>query len=188
MAFLNEKITAVHHRNVWGEWIFMFEGGKLCGLKYVKSKSSSASKVVPSDVAACASTKAMPEESLSRKTASAYKKAAAELNAYLNGKLKEFTIPISIIGTDFQVQVWSEICKIPYGETRTYKQISEAVGHPHAERAVGNALHANPLQIIVPCHRVINTRGNLSGYALGLDLKRRLLVMEGAIPKELTLE
>lgn len=185
MAAQSENFVTVHHRNVWGEWIFTFNGSKICGLKFITKEKF---KVVPSDVAACASTKAMPESSLSRRTALAYKKASAELNAYLSGKLREFSVPISILGTDFQVQVWEEIRKIPYGTTRTYKQVAEAIGHPHAERAVGNALHVNPLQLIVPCHRVLSSRGDLSGYALGLDLKRRLLVMEGAIPRELSLE
>lgn len=186
MAAQSENFITVHHRNVWGEWIFSFNGSKLCGLKYIKSKNDS--KVTPSGVAACASTKAMPETSLNRKTALAYKKASTELNAYLCGKLQDFSVPISILGTDFQVQVWEEIRKIPYGETRTYKQIAEAIGHPHAERAVGNALHVNPLQLIIPCHRIVSSRGDLSGFALGLDLKRRLLVMEGAIPREFSLE
>jgi methylated-DNA-[protein]-cysteine S-methyltransferase len=187
MAIMDERFKEVRHRNMWGQWVFRFEGANLCGLSYESDKAGNL-QAIPSEVKACAGAKAMPDTSLSRKTAAAYKKAAAELSAYLTGKLRTFTIPISIIGTEFQVEVWEKVREIPYGETRTFRQIAEAVGHPGAERAVGNALHANPLQIIIPCHRVISSNGGLSGYALGTDIKRRLLCMEGAIQNELELE
>lgn len=186
MAIMDKRFTEVHHRNMWGQWVFRFEGANLCGLSYESDKAKS--RAIPSEVKACAGAGAMPDARLNRKTAAAYKKAAAELNAFLSGKLREFTIPISIIGTEFQVMVWEKVREIPYGETRTFRQIAEAVGHPGAERAVGNALHANPLQIIIPCHRVISSKGRLSGYVLGTDFKRRLLCMEGAIQDELALE
>lgn len=191
MAASKENITVVHHRNVWGEWVFEFEAGKLCALYFVKEASNAAGhkkNLTASDVKACAETTAMPDSTLDRKTANAYKKAAAELNAYLGGKLREFTIPIKIKGTAFQAKVWEETRKIPYGETRTYKQIAEAVKSPKATRAVGGALHANPLQIVVPCHRVVGKKGDLVGYALGTGLKRRLLCMEGAMQNEFDLE
>lgn len=143
---------------------------------------------VPSSVQACAYAVADSEEALPPSVARAYRKAVQELNLYLAGKLREFTIPIKVYGTDFQKQVWDAMAKIPYGETRTYQQIAEAIGNPKAVRAVGGALHVNPLQIILPCHRVVGKSGSLVGYALGLDLKRRLLVVEGAIPQELNLE
>lgn len=187
MAVMDERFTEVHHRNMWGEWVFRFEGANLCGLCYISDKSGK-SRAIPSEVKACASAGAMPDERLNRKIAAAYKKAAAELNAFLSGKLRTFTIPITIIGTEFQVLVWEKVREIPYGETRTFRQIAVDVGHPGAERAVGNALHANPLQIIIPCHRVISSNGGLSGYVLGMDFKRRLLCMEGAIQDELELE
>jgi methylated-DNA-[protein]-cysteine S-methyltransferase len=111
-----------------------------------------------------------------------------ELNLYLAGKLQEFSVPIQIPGTEFQVQVFEAVRNIPYGKTWTCKQVAEAIGHPKAERAVGNALHNNPLQVIIPCHRVVTSRGKIGGYTLGTDLKRRLLCMEGAIQNELDLE
>ena len=128
------------------------------------------------------------ETELNSRVRSAYRKAVNELNLYLAGKICEFSIPIKIYGTDFQKKVLEVTRGIPYGKTCTYKQVAEAVGHPQAVRAVGNVLHRNPIQVVIPCHRVIDSRGHLSGYTLGVGLKRRLLCMEGAIPNELMLE
>ena len=86
-------------------------------------------------------------------------------------------------GTDFQKQVWQALLKIPFGETRSYKQIAEAIGNPKAVRAVGMANNKNPLLIVVPCHRVIGTNGKLVGYAVGLDKKEYLLRLEGSLRK-----
>jgi O-6-methylguanine DNA methyltransferase len=84
-------------------------------------------------------------------------------------------------GTDFQLRVWRELERIPYGETRSYSQIAAAIGTPQAVRAVGAANGANPIPIVVPCHRVIGAGGKLVGYGGGLPLKRRLLELEGAL-------
>lgn len=181
MDFSDPKFITVAHRNLWGQWTFVFEKSKLCSLQYTGPE-------VPSSVQACAYAEADTAHSLSPSVARAYKKAVQQLNQYLVGKLREFSLPLKIYGTDFQKKVWDAIAEIPYGETRTYKQVAETVGEPGATRAVGAALHANPLQIILPCHRVVGQGGSLVGYALGLDLKRRLLVIEGAIPQELLLE
>ena len=105
-------------------------------------------------------------------------KTALQLEEYFDGKRKEFDISIKLIGTDFQKKVWNELLKIPYGETVSYKDIAINTGSPKACRAVGMANHNNPILIIVPCHRVINENKKLGGYALGLDLKRRLLELE----------
>ena len=105
-------------------------------------------------------------------------KTALQLEEYFDGKRKEFDISIKLIGTEFQKKVWNELLKIPYGETVSYKDIAINTGSPKACRAVGMANHNNPILIIVPCHRVINENKKLSGYALGLDLKRRLLELE----------
>lgn len=101
-----------------------------------------------------------------------------QLNEYLLGKRKEFNIPIKLEGTAFQKKVWEELKNIPYGETRTYKQIAENIGNPKACRAVGMANHNNPIAIIVPCHRVIGTNNKLVGYAGGIDIKQKLLQIE----------
>jgi O-6-methylguanine DNA methyltransferase len=97
---------------------------------------------------------------------------------YLKGSRKTFNFPYKLIGTDFQKKVWNTICKIPYGETRTYKQIAEAVNSPKASRAVGMANKKNPIIIAVPCHRVIGKEGKLVGYAGGLEMKNSLLELE----------
>lgn len=101
-----------------------------------------------------------------------------EIMEYLNGKRKSFDIKYEINGTEFQKKVWKELTNIPYGETRTYKEIAVAVGNPKASRAVGMANNKNPIAIIVPCHRVIGSDGKLVGYAGGLDMKRALLTLE----------
>ncbi len=104
--------------------------------------------------------------------------AFAQLREYLDGVRREFDFPMELRGTDFQKRVWRALCAIPYGETRTYKQIAEEVGNPKAFRAVGMANHDNPLWIAVPCHRVVGSGGKLTGYAGGLDMKAALLEME----------
>jgi O-6-methylguanine DNA methyltransferase len=97
---------------------------------------------------------------------------------YFKGKRHDFDFPYKLEGTVFEKKVWNELCQIPYGETRTYKQIAMAVGNPKASRAVGMANNKNPLTIVVPCHRVIGTNGNLIGYAGGLNMKKALLELE----------
>ncbi|HID64579.1 MAG TPA: methylated-DNA--[protein]-cysteine S-methyltransferase [Anaerolineae bacterium] len=106
----------------------------------------------------------------------------AELESYLAGGLKEFKSPLDLRGTEFQLKVWREVKTIPYGTTCSYRDIAERIGHPRAYRAVGTANRANPVPIIVPCHRVIGHDGSLRGYGGGLALKERLLRLEGALP------
>ena len=101
-----------------------------------------------------------------------------QLDKYFVNKLTNFDIPILLIGTDFQKAVWESLQKIPYGETRTYKQIAEMIGNPKACRAVGFANNQNPVSIIVPCHRVIGSNKKLIGYAGGLQTKQFLLDLE----------
>ena len=105
----------------------------------------------------------------------------SELNEYFAGGRREFTCPLDLRGTDFQVACWRSLLAIPYGETRTYADIARAVGKPSAFRAVGMANNRNPIAIVVPCHRVIASDGTLCGYGGGLDVKRRLLELEGAL-------
>lgn len=106
------------------------------------------------------------------------KEAHLQFSEYLKGERKEFDIPFRMKGTKFQKQVWTALCEIPYGETRSYKQIAEAIGNPKAVRAVGMANNRNPLLVLVPCHRVIGINGQLVGYAGGLDKKEFLLRLE----------
>ncbi|MDQ7093104.1 methylated-DNA--[protein]-cysteine S-methyltransferase [Desulfosporosinus sp. PR] len=107
--------------------------------------------------------------------------ALQQVQEYLKGKRKVFTIPLHSVGTPFQRKVWAELCRIPYGETRNYGELAENVGNPKAQRAVGMANHRNPLGIVVPCHRVIGKDGSLTGYAGGLNIKQRLLELEGVL-------
>ena len=111
------------------------------------------------------------------------KEAYQQLREYLKGERWEFNLPLKLLGTDFQKRVWKALCEIPYGETRSYKQIAEAIGNPKAVRAVGMANHRNPLLIVVPCHRVIGVDGKLVGYAAGIDKKAFLLQLEAKCPK-----
>lgn len=105
-------------------------------------------------------------------------KAKNELEEYFDGKRKEFDLPLKQEGTEFQKKVWNALSKIPYGETRTYKEIAKMIGNEKASRAVGMANNKNNIPIIIPCHRVIGSNGKLVGYALGLDMKQYLLDLE----------
>ncbi|MCR6514409.1 methylated-DNA--[protein]-cysteine S-methyltransferase [Clostridium sp. LY3-2] len=102
-----------------------------------------------------------------------------ELKEYLNGERKKFTVKIEFLeGTEFRKKVWEEVYKIPYGETKTYKDIAKAIGNEKASRAVGGAINKNPICIIVGCHRVLGSNNKLIGYAYGLNLKKELLNIE----------
>ena len=110
--------------------------------------------------------------------------AAGELEEYFNCRRRAFTVPLSPHGTEFQLAVWKALREIPYGQTRTYGEIAGLVGRPKAARAVGMANHDNPLLIMTPCHRVVGKGGALTGFACGLEVKRRLLELEGVrLPK-----
>jgi methylated-DNA-[protein]-cysteine S-methyltransferase len=106
------------------------------------------------------------------------REAVRQLRAYFDGALRQFTIPLDLRGTPFQLRVWRELETIPFGECRTYSDIAQAIGAPRAVRAVGAANGANPVAIVVPCHRVIGSSGKLVGYGGGLPLKKRLLELE----------
>lgn len=121
-----------------------------------------------------------PEEGDEKET-EVIRKAYTQLTEYLDGKRKIFDLPLCPKGTDFQKQVWQALCKIPYGQTRTYKQIAEAIGNPKGVRAIGMANNRNPLIIVVPCHRVIGSNGKMVGYAAGVDKKEFLLRLEGSM-------
>ncbi len=101
-----------------------------------------------------------------------------QLEGYFCGTVQRFHLPLDLVGTDFQLKVWAALCRIPYGETRTYGQIAKAIGQAKATRAVGLANNHNPIAVIVPCHRVIGADGSLTGYGGGLPRKRRLLELE----------
>lgn len=104
--------------------------------------------------------------------------ARKQISEYFKGERKEFQLPLKLKGTDFQKKVWKSLEDIPYGETKSYQEIAEAVHSPKAFRAVGNANNKNPISIILPCHRVIGKSGKLVGYGGGLDKKEFLLELE----------
>ena len=105
----------------------------------------------------------------------------SQIEEYFAGQRREFTFPLDLRGTDFQLSCWRALLEIPYGKTRSYADIARAVGKPSAFRAVGMANNRNPIAIVVPCHRVIASDGKLCGYGGGLDVKRKLLELEGAL-------
>ncbi|WP_320170797.1 methylated-DNA--[protein]-cysteine S-methyltransferase [Maridesulfovibrio sp.] len=112
---------------------------------------------------------------------SMFKEAVRQINEYLAGERRNFDLEIAPEGTDFQKMVWAELCRIPWGETRTYREVAENIGKAKAFRAVGAANSKNPLPLIIPCHRVVGSNGSLTGFAMGLDLKRKLLELEGIV-------
>ena len=108
----------------------------------------------------------------------AFDTAVAQLEAYFEGRRQSFDLPLAPEGTPFQRAVWQALTEIPYGETISYGELARRIGKPHASRAVGLANGANPLPIVVPCHRVIGADGSLTGFGGGLDIKRKLLSLE----------
>jgi methylated-DNA-[protein]-cysteine S-methyltransferase len=104
--------------------------------------------------------------------------AVEQLQEYFEGKRTHFDLPLDVQGTPFQVSVWNELLKIPYGSTCSYIDIARSLGKPGAARAVGMANHENPIAVVIPCHRVVGSDGSLTGYAGGLHLKKQLLGIE----------
>jgi methylated-DNA-[protein]-cysteine S-methyltransferase len=107
--------------------------------------------------------------------------ARRQLEAYFAGRLRSFDVPLSPRGTPFQLQVWDALRAIPYGTTVSYAEIARRIGRPSAARAVGRAVGQNPLAIVVPCHRVVGASGALTGFAWGIERKRRLLELEATV-------
>ncbi|MGV9230317.1 methylated-DNA--[protein]-cysteine S-methyltransferase [Streptomyces nigra] len=148
----------------YGPLTLVAEDGVLCGLYMTDQRHRPA------------------EETFGPLDASPFAQTEEELEAYFAGELRQFTVPLHLKGTPFQLTVWNHLRTIPYGETRTYGQLAEALGKRGASRAVGLANGKNPIGIIVPCHRVIGATGSLTGYGGGLPRKQRLLAFEsGAV-------
>ena len=104
--------------------------------------------------------------------------AVKQLSEYFNGKLQDFSLPLHVTGTEYQMNAWAELQRIPFGETISYGEQAARLGNPKGSRAVAQANHNNPVSIVIPCHRVINADGTLGGYASGPDIKRFLLNLE----------
>jgi O-6-methylguanine DNA methyltransferase len=111
--------------------------------------------------------------------------AVGQLEEYFTARRREFQLPLDPRGTPFQRKVWNALLDIPYGETRTYAELARSIGEPKAFRAVGAANGANPISIVIPCHRVISSGGGLGGYSGGVPLKRRLLALESGTCRSL---
>ena len=108
----------------------------------------------------------------------------AQLQEYFQGKRTNFSFSLELRGTEFQKKVWNVLCQIPYGETRSYKEVAQMIGNEKASRAVGMANNKNPILIAIPCHRVVGSDGKLVGYAGGLDMKKYLLDIEKKLSRE----
>jgi methylated-DNA-[protein]-cysteine S-methyltransferase len=149
----------------WEGWVFHLISSA-CGLRWVDLRRT------PFDeLAAWLHARIVPDDAQNRI-------ALEQIHAYLQGALRQFTAALDLRGTPFQKAVWERIGSIPYGQTTSYREIAEAIGHPRATRAVGQATGANPVPILVPCHRVVGASGALVGYGGGLPLKERLLGLE----------
>ncbi|MDD4160350.1 MAG: methylated-DNA--[protein]-cysteine S-methyltransferase [Synergistaceae bacterium] len=120
----------------------------------------------------------LPPPEYRREETSLHRKTAEELREYFKGRRKSFDISLAPEGTDFQQRCWNALLKVPYGETRSYRDIARTVGSPRGFRAVGMANNRNPIAIIIPCHRIIGHDGKLVGYGSGLDIKEFLLELE----------
>ena len=155
----------------WGElWLCATERG-LCGVAFgAEAPSSEIDRLARYGIAA-------PEAG----DLPLLHEARAQLTEYFAGQRTAFDLPLDLRGADFQRAVWEALLAIPYGETRAYGDIAAAIGRPRAARPVGQAVGANPVGVIVPCHRVIGHDGRLTGFGGGLDLKRALLRLEGVL-------
>ena len=139
------------------------------------------SKLVGLDfAAACADLPAAGSCDVGAGDSAVLDEAERQLREYFAGVRRVFRLPIELSGTPFRLAVWEALLRIPYGEVKTYGEIAHEVGRPRAARAVGGACHANPIAIIVPCHRVVGAGGALAGFGGGLDVKERLLALERA--------
>ena len=135
-------------------------------------------RIVESDIGICEVSFSDETKDIMVEKTKGIQEAIKQLEEYFNGQRKEFSLPLDMQGTPFQVKTWQALLTIPYGETWTYKQLAMAIGNEKASRAVGNANNKNKIAIIIPCHRVIGTNGKLVGYAGGLSIKETLLNLE----------
>ena len=165
------KVDILYYTVAPGPWDLMGLAASSKGLVHIQSKVSSEKAYVDFLKRSFVNT---PQKNSTR-----LKPATDQLRLYLKGKLQNFDVPLDFFtGTPFQKQVWKKLASIPYGETRSYAWLARSVKRPKAYRAVGNANGKNPLSILLPCHRVIQTNGDLGGYSGGLHIKKYLLDLE----------
>lgn len=125
------------------------------------------------------------DERVHAEDAAVLAQAQAQLEEYFQGSRKSFDLPLDLVGTPFQREVWQALLAIPFGATSTYGEVARRCGRPRAVRAVGGAIGRNPVSIVVPCHRVVGSDGSLTGFGGGLPRKRALLRIEGLLPASL---
>jgi methylated-DNA-[protein]-cysteine S-methyltransferase len=163
------QINIQYYKTNYGEFILGSYDGKLCMVDFRYRKMR---KTVDNRIKNALNAEFIEQDD------EILQKTRVQLDEYFNMKRREFDIPIQMVGTDFQKSVWEALLKVPYGTTSTYLQLAKKIGNEKAVRAVANANGANAIGIIIPCHRIIGTNGELTGYAGGLPLKKRLLELE----------
>lgn len=163
------EIVIKYHKTAYGEFIIGSFENKICMIdwRYRKMRDSIDARISKKLNA-----------SFVKKDNEAIEKVIFQLNEYFNLERKTFDLPLLFVGTDFQKSVWEALVKVPYGTTSTYLQLAKNINNEKAVRAVANANGANALSIVVPCHRIIGTNGELTGYAGGLEVKKKLLELE----------
>ncbi len=149
----------------WGGWAFRVVSSRE-GVRYIDLRKRSVE-----DLSRLLSSTITPDDRHNETV-------LAQLHEYLEAQRRTFDVPLDLRGTPFQQAVWDRLLEIPYGETRSYAEVAASIGRPSALRAVGRAVGANPVSIVIPCHRVIGKDGSLVGYGGGLPLKERLLALE----------
>jgi len=163
------RINIQRHQTEIGELVLGSFGGKLCLLSFGDKE---ARRAVDDRI------RKKLDATIVARNDEILEKTRNQLDEYLKGNRTEFGIPLLMLGTDFQRKVWRGLMRVPYGATFTYGQVADDIGSPRAARAVGNANAANPISIIIPCHRIIGSGGHLVGYGGGLSLKKWLLRLE----------
>lgn len=164
-----ETIKTVYYDSPAGGMIIGSFNGKICLCDWINSKRRETND---KRLQRCLSAQFETKES------EVVESAIAQLEEYFEEKRKIFSIPLLLSGTDFQCSVWSELIKIPYGTTISYRELAERLGNPKAVRAVASANGSNPISIFVPCHRVIGSDHSLTGYAGGIETKKWLIELE----------
>ena len=164
-----DSVTSIEYQSTVGPLYLFATAQGICGLAFEKGVDKKTLRFE------CGRSSADPDRALAH-----LDEATRQLDEYFAGDRTDFDCDLDIItGTPFQKQVWQALRTIPYGQTRSYGQIADAIGKPKAARAVGGANNKNPIAIIIPCHRVIGASGDLVGFGGGLELKRQLLELEG---------
>ncbi len=171
---MDNKINIAYYKTKIGELILGSYDNKLCLLdfRYRRMRTTVDNRIK----------KLLKADFLEREDA-VIVETKKQIDEYLEGKRRAFNIPILLLGTDFQKQVWNELLKVKYGETVTYSDIAKRINNPKAIRAAASANGANAIALVVPCHRVIESNGDLGGYGGGVAVKKRLLNLEVKIKK-----